>query len=90
LLWTAQIDTCQCCQEKWPGLAFIEFPGTFEVVEFLAVAQRDYKVQLETFRSCSPRLRYRTWSRHGSTELQTRRWRIHSQTTTNRTPTWPR
>jgi hypothetical protein len=49
LLWAHGLDTCQCCQEERPGLACIEFPGTAEVCEFLFVAQRPYKVELETW-----------------------------------------
>jgi hypothetical protein len=49
LLWDLDIDTCQCCQEYRPGEACIEFPGTDEVCEFLNVAQREYKVEVETW-----------------------------------------
>jgi hypothetical protein len=49
LLWACNILTYQCCQEQHPGLACIEFPGTLEVCEFLDVAQRNYKAELETW-----------------------------------------
>jgi len=49
LLWAEEIYTCQCCEEYNPGTACIEFPGTIEAMEFLAVAQREYKVELETW-----------------------------------------
>jgi hypothetical protein len=49
LLWARGIETCQCCQEYRLGEACIEFPGTADVVEFLYVAQREYKVELETW-----------------------------------------
>src|SRR5262245_32284945 len=49
LLWKAGIETNQCCQEERPGLACIEFPGSAEVEEFLFVAQRRYKVEVETW-----------------------------------------
>jgi hypothetical protein len=48
-VWKADIWTCQCCQDEYPGLAAIEFPGTAEVEEFLDVAQRPYRVELETW-----------------------------------------
>jgi hypothetical protein len=48
LLWAADIQTCQSCQEYYPGLCCIEFPGTYEVMEFLDVAQRNYKIDVET------------------------------------------
>jgi hypothetical protein len=47
LLWACGIETNQCCQEGRPGEACIEFPGTREVMEFLHVAQSEYKVELE-------------------------------------------
>ncbi|HKI38191.1 MAG TPA: hypothetical protein VKA46_40430 [Gemmataceae bacterium] len=49
LLWAEDIETCQCCEEYRPGEACIEFPSTGEVMEFLNVAQREYKVELETW-----------------------------------------
>ncbi len=49
LLWAAGIDTEQCCQEEWPGLAAITFPGTGDVMAFLEVAQRPYRVELQTW-----------------------------------------
>jgi hypothetical protein len=49
LLWSRDILTMQSCQEYKPGLAMIEFPGTVEVMEFLEVAQSDYRVELETW-----------------------------------------
>lgn len=48
-LWELDIMTSQCCQERWPGLAEIEFFGVPEVEEFLNVAQRPYKVEVETW-----------------------------------------
>src|SRR4051812_28387709 len=48
LLWKAKVSTCECCQEYYPGLASIEFPGTSEATRFLDVAQRNYKVELES------------------------------------------
>ena len=47
LVWAAGIQTSQCCQEERPGEAYIEFPGTGEVEEFLDVAQKNYLVELE-------------------------------------------
>jgi hypothetical protein len=41
--------TVESCQEYWPGLAFIEFAFTGDAEEFLDVAQRNYRVELETF-----------------------------------------
>ena len=49
LLWAEDIETCQCCEEYRPGEACIEFPSTGEVMEFLDIAQRPYKVELETW-----------------------------------------
>jgi len=49
LLWVEDIETCQCCEEYRPGEACIEFPSTGEVMEFLEVVQRPYKVELETW-----------------------------------------
>jgi hypothetical protein len=49
LLWAAGITTVQCCQEARPGLAYIEFPGAAEVEGFLCMAQRHYKVEVETW-----------------------------------------
>src|SRR5262249_36209620 len=49
LLWAEDIETCQCCEEYRPGEACIEFPSTGEVVEFLDIVQRPYKVELETW-----------------------------------------
>ena len=49
LLWDEDIETCQCCEEYRPGEACIEFPSTGEVMEFLDIAQRPYKVELETW-----------------------------------------
>jgi hypothetical protein len=46
-VWRLGIDTCQCCQERWPGMAEIEFPGTAEAAEFLYFAQQDYCTELE-------------------------------------------
>ena len=43
------IETWQCCQEERPGQACIEFPGTVEVTKFLWIAQRRYKVEVETW-----------------------------------------
>src|SRR4051812_28525653 len=42
-LWRLEIETEQCCQEEWPGLASIVFPGTGEATDFLWVAQENYK-----------------------------------------------
>src|SRR6516162_2405054 len=41
--------TLQSCQEGWPGLAYIEFASSFDVEEFLDVAQRHYRVEVETW-----------------------------------------
>ena len=49
LLWKHGVDTCQCCHEYRPGEACIEFPGTKDVCQFLYVAQREFKVELETW-----------------------------------------
>jgi hypothetical protein len=49
LLWEHDVLTLESCQEQYPGLACIEFPGTDEVEEFLFIAQRNYKVELETW-----------------------------------------
>ncbi len=49
LVWDEDIETCQCCEEYRPGEACIEFPSTGEVMEFLNIAQRPYKVELETW-----------------------------------------
>jgi hypothetical protein len=49
LLWAHDILTYQCCEERYPGLAWIVFPGTVEVGEFLDVAQRHYRVDVETW-----------------------------------------
>jgi hypothetical protein len=49
LVWAHGIDTCQCCQEVYSGIAEIEFPGSAEVAEFLWIAQREYKVEAETW-----------------------------------------
>ena len=48
-LWRLEIETEQCCQEEWPGLASIVFPGTGEAADFLWVAQENYKAELETW-----------------------------------------
>lgn len=48
LLWKCGIETDQCCEEEHPGLASIDFPSTADVERFLAVAQRPYKVELQT------------------------------------------
>ena len=47
-LWDQAIETNACCQEARPGEACIEFPGTGDVENFLAVAPRNYEVDLET------------------------------------------
>jgi hypothetical protein len=49
LLWERDIETNRCCQERYPGLAWIEFHSTDDVMEFLEVAQREYKVEVETW-----------------------------------------
>ncbi len=49
LLWARGILTEQCCEERWPGLAWIVFPSTSEASEFLYVAQRDYRVDVDTW-----------------------------------------
>jgi hypothetical protein len=46
-LWRLGIETNQCCEEEWPGLASIEFPGTGGATEFLFIAQKDYRTELE-------------------------------------------
>jgi hypothetical protein len=48
LMWEQDIETCQCCEEYRPGEACIEFPSTGEVMEFLDMVQRPYRVELET------------------------------------------
>ena len=48
-LWDLDIVTEQCCQERYPGLAQIAFPSTFEAACFLNVAQRNYWVDVETW-----------------------------------------
>src|SRR5262245_5213812 len=48
-LWRLKIWTGQCCQEVSPGMAYIEFPGTGEAMEFLDIAQRNYKAELQTW-----------------------------------------
>src|SRR5436305_6822330 len=48
LVWDLGIDTRQCCQEKRPGLAAIEFPTTAGATDFLYSVQRPYAVELET------------------------------------------
>jgi hypothetical protein len=47
-LWDLTIETNECCEEARPGEACIEFPGTSDVENFLAVAPRSYQVNLET------------------------------------------
>jgi hypothetical protein len=47
-LWDLAIETNESCQEARPGEACIEFPGTSDVEDFLSVAPRNYKVDLET------------------------------------------
>jgi hypothetical protein len=39
--------TLQSCQGGWPGL--VEFASSFDVEEFLNVAQRHYRVEVETW-----------------------------------------
>jgi hypothetical protein len=46
-VWRLGIATYQCCQEEWPGLASITFPGTVETMDFLRVAQENYRTDLE-------------------------------------------
>lgn len=46
-VWRLGIATYQCCQEEWPGLASITFPGTVEAMDFLRVAQENYRTDLE-------------------------------------------
>jgi hypothetical protein len=46
-VWDARLETNQCCQEYRPGEACIELHGTSDVEEFLFVAQKPYKVELE-------------------------------------------
>ena len=48
LLWRRGIETCFCCQEETPGVAYISFPGTCDVMAFLFVVQRPYEVKLDT------------------------------------------
>jgi len=48
LLWQRGLVTYQSCQERYPGLAEIEFAGTDDVEEFLEEAQRLYRVEVET------------------------------------------
>jgi hypothetical protein len=48
-LWRLEIITFQCCEEAWPGLSQIEFPGTGEVNDFLFISQEDFKAELETW-----------------------------------------
>ena len=54
LLWQRGIETNECCQEFNPGLACIEFPGTTEAMEFLEVAQEDYRVEVEKWDEGEP------------------------------------
>jgi hypothetical protein len=49
LLWVRGLTTYSFCQEEKPGLACIEFAGSSDVEEFLAVAQQDFHVQIETW-----------------------------------------
>jgi hypothetical protein len=49
LLNRRRMVTLQSCQEGWPGLAYIEFDSTDDVEEFLNVAQRHYRVEVETW-----------------------------------------
>lgn len=49
LLWEEDIETIQCCQEYRTGLACIEFPCSGDVEQFLSVAQRPYRVEVETW-----------------------------------------
>jgi hypothetical protein len=46
-VWRLGIATFQCCQEECPGLASITFPGTVEAMDFLRVAQENYRTDLE-------------------------------------------
>ena len=47
-LWDQAIETNACCQEARPGEACIEFPGTGDVENFLAVARGHYRAELDT------------------------------------------
>jgi len=49
LVWDVGIDTNQCCQEARPREACIEFHSSADVEQFLFVAQRDYKPELEVW-----------------------------------------
>jgi hypothetical protein len=48
LIWAYGINAKLCCQERFPGIAEIDFPCAYEVSEFLTVAQREYEVVVET------------------------------------------
>jgi len=37
-IWDAGIETMMCCQEAWPGLAWIEFTSVDEALKFLNIA----------------------------------------------------
>src|SRR5262249_18284404 len=49
LLWSVGIQTAQCCQEERPGLASITFPDLDLALDFLTIAGREYKVDVETW-----------------------------------------
>jgi hypothetical protein len=49
LLWEHDILTYQSCQEEHPGLACIEFAGSGDVMDFLRIAQRNYRVEARTW-----------------------------------------
>jgi len=46
-VWRLGIETNGCCEEQSPGLASIDFPGTGGASEFLFIAQKDYRTELE-------------------------------------------
>ena len=49
LLTQRRMVTLESCQQGWPGLAYVEFASTNDVAEFLNVAQRHYRVEVETW-----------------------------------------
>jgi hypothetical protein len=49
LMWKSGIETVECCEEEYPGLAMISFLETFGVETFFYVAKRNYFVQARGF-----------------------------------------
>jgi hypothetical protein len=48
-VWANGIETTQCCQEVFAGLAQIEFEDVYAVGDWLFIAQREYKVDAHTW-----------------------------------------